>query len=104
MTNDSEQDAENGVVTLANGEGRKGDLIIAADGVHSRAVKYVVGYDNSAKKSGIAVFRFLLNTEEITDDEEVRHLMLEDGVVKEGVSRFILDGEKRILAWYPCRG
>ncbi|KUJ21459.1 FAD/NAD(P)-binding domain-containing protein [Mollisia scopiformis] len=95
-----EQDPENGVVMLADGTERKGDLIVAADGIHSRAVKYVVGFDNPARKTGTACFRCLIPSEEILGDEETRELM--EG--HEGLFRYLPDGEGRVLVWYPCRG
>ena len=86
-------------MTLADGTTRTGDLIVAADGIHSQAVKYVVGYDNPARKTGYAIFRFLLPTKVILDDEETKHFM-EEG---EGVTRLYEDSGGRRIVWYPCR-
>lgn len=86
-------------MALADGTERKGDLIVAADGIHSQAVKYVVGYDNPAKPSGIAVFRFLIPSEDILEDDETKDLMKEG----DGVTRILEDKEHRRVIWYPCR-
>lgn len=74
-------------------------MIVAADGIHSKAVKYVVGYDNPARKTGTACFRFLILSEEILNDVETKDLMNEH----EGLFRFLPDSEGRVLVWYPCR-
>ena len=76
------------------------DMIVAAEGIHSRAVKYIIGNDNPATETGTSCFRFLMPSHEIIDDEETNGLM-ED---HEGLFRFYTDGKGRILVWYPCRG
>lgn len=92
--------AEKGIVTLLDGTTRQGDLIVAADGIHSKAVKHVVGYDNPARETGVACFRFLILSQDILDDEETKGLMDEH----DGLFRFFPDKDRRILVWYPCRG
>lgn len=93
------QDAEKGTVALSDKTTRQGDLIVAADGIHSKAVRHVVGYDNPARKTGVACFRFLIPSEDILEDDETKNLMEEH----EGLFRFFHDKERRMLVWYPCR-
>ncbi|RAL67000.1 hypothetical protein DID88_007780 [Monilinia fructigena] len=61
---------EKGSVILANGTTLTGDLIVGADGIHSSAVKSVIGYENPAVQTGIACFRCLIPVKEIVDDPE----------------------------------
>ncbi|QSZ29965.1 hypothetical protein DSL72_004483 [Monilinia vaccinii-corymbosi] len=92
---------ETGSVTLANGTTMTADLIVGADGIHSSAVKEILGYENSAVPTGIACFRLLLSVEEIQEDPECAFLM-ED---MEGRLRTFIapqNGHGRVL-WYPCR-
>jgi salicylate hydroxylase len=89
-------------VTLADGTTLKADLIIGADGIHSVAVKSVIGYDNPAVPKGMSCFRFLLSSEELIEDPETEALMENH----EGKARYyvVAQGQstKRIV-WYPCR-
>ncbi|KAF8846697.1 FAD/NAD(P)-binding domain-containing protein [Acephala macrosclerotiorum] len=90
-----------GVVKLSDGTTMKADLIIGADGIHSKAVKSVVGYENPAVPVGISCFRFLLPSQEIFDDPETAGLMENhDGRGRSYVSS--KDGHLRIIM-YPCR-
>lgn len=93
-------------MTLADGTKRAGNLIVAADGIHSLAVKYVVGYENPAQKTGFVIFRFLIPTEVIRQDDETKDLMKGgDGATGgDGISLILEDKEDRRLIWYPCRG
>ncbi|KIJ64201.1 hypothetical protein HYDPIDRAFT_175598 [Hydnomerulius pinastri MD-312] len=53
------EDAERGVsgVTTTNGEVYEADLVVASDGVRSPARKYVLGYTDTPRPSGYAVYR-----------------------------------------------
>ena len=71
----SVQDPEEGAVTLADGTTLKADLVIGADGIHSVAVRSVIGYANPAIAKGVSCFRFLLPSEELIEDPETEALM-----------------------------
>ncbi|KAG8527846.1 uncharacterized protein KY384_006762 [Bacidia gigantensis] len=86
-------------VTLADGTSHQGDLIVAADGSHSSAIKHVIGHDNPATPTGTSAFRFLIPTADILADEQTKHF-LEN---KDGKFKAII-GERKRLIWYPCRG
>jgi len=78
----------------------KADLIIGADGVHSEAVKYVIGHENPAVPVGTSCFRWLSTSQEILDDPETKGLM--EG--QEGKSCYYVDGTAgKRLVWYGCR-
>lgn len=78
----------------------QGDLIIGADGINSRAVKYVLGYDNPAVPVELSCFRWLAPTQELLDDPETKGLM-ED---YRGKSSYYVDrtARKRLVC-YGCR-
>ncbi len=87
-------------MTLVTGEVIKADLVIAADGIHSRAVEVILGTPNPPlpQKQDNFVFRFLIPTVDIEADEETK-FWLEEG---DGCMKMILGKRKRIVS-YPCR-
>ncbi|KAK3342576.1 hypothetical protein B0H65DRAFT_509649 [Neurospora tetraspora] len=102
-----EYDPSTPSVTLANGTVLTADLIIAADGVHSQAVNYVLGHPNQPQMLPDpklnTCYRFLIPTAEIADDPETRFFL--DSDKKEAkVCRLWPDvpGKKRLIA-YRCR-
>lgn len=84
---------------MDDGSVDSGDLIVAADGMHSIAVRQVVGYDNPAFSTGLSAFRWLATTPELLEDPQTAELMMDH----EGLFRFYSDEENRKLIWYPCR-
>ncbi|KAK6854498.1 salicylate hydroxylase [Apiospora arundinis] len=59
-------------VLLESGEEVRGDLVVGADGVHSVIKHYVVGQGvGKASFTGIAAFRFLLDSDAVRADEEL---------------------------------
>jgi salicylate hydroxylase len=94
------KEPEQGAVILTDGTRIAADIIVAAEGIHSKAVKFIVGYENPAVLTGTSCFRFLMPAQDILDDNETKGLM-ED---HEGLFRFYTDNKGRILVWYPCRG
>lgn len=92
------QDAESGQVTTENGEVMQADLIIAADGVHSTAVKHVLDEVVQAGDTGWACMRWLVPREEFLSDPETAH-MIQDSSTR----YFTAAGGAAGLVWYPCR-
>ncbi|KAH7360729.1 salicylate hydroxylase [Rhexocercosporidium sp. MPI-PUGE-AT-0058] len=93
-------DTEAGSILLSNGETYTGDLVIAADGVHTGAVEAILGSPNRAwpTTNYNFAYRFLIPTADlITDPETVQFTEDDDGRVK------IFVEEGRRLVWYPCR-
>jgi salicylate hydroxylase len=62
-------------VVLESGQEVRGDLIVAADGVHSAIRDYVAQESVKANHSGMAAFRFLLDSDQLRDDEELASLL-----------------------------
>ncbi len=94
------QDPEAGSITLADGTTVKGDLVIAADGVHSGAVEAILGAPNPALPTTAYNFayRFLIPSKNITSDPETVQFTEND----DGRMKFYIGTDKR-LVWYPCR-
>ena len=89
-------------MNISDGTNMNADLVIGADGIHSIAVKHIIGYDNPAIPKGLSCFRFLLTTDELTHDPETATLMENH----EGKARYyvVAHGEKtKRIVWYPCR-
>ena len=93
------QDPYSATITLADTTTRQGDLVIAADGVHSSAVSQVIGHDTKALPTGFSAFRFLIPTTAIMADAQTRHFL--EG--KDGTFKIFVGGGGRRLVWYPCR-
>lgn len=84
---------------LADGTKMKGDFVIGADGLHSEAVKHIIGYENKAVPVGLSCFRWLAWSEELLEDPETADFM--EGY--EGKSHYYVDGKGSRVVWYGCR-
>jgi len=93
-------DAEKGKVTTKDGEVLQADLVVAADGVHSHAVKHVLGDEGTvqAGDTGWACMRWLVPTDELLSDPDTAH-MIQDSATR----YFTAAGGAAGLVWYPCR-
>ncbi len=93
------QDAVNGKVTVADNKILQTDLIVVADGVHSTAVRLVLGNEEiQAGDTGWACMRWLVPTEELLSDPNTS-AMIQDSVQR----YFIASQGAGGLVWYPCR-
>ncbi|KAF1934637.1 FAD/NAD(P)-binding domain-containing protein [Clathrospora elynae] len=68
------EDEERAGVIL-NGEEIFADVVIAAEGVHSRCRKIVLGIDDNPKSSGYAVYRSWFSGDAIRDNPLLKHLV-----------------------------
>lgn len=93
-------DAENAKVTTENGEVLQANLVVAADGVHSIAIKHVLGEEASVKAgdTGWGCMRWLVPTDEFLSDPETAH-MIHDSATRYCTAA----GGAAALVWYPCR-
>lgn len=94
-------DAESsGRVTTEDGEVLQADLVVAADGVHSTAVKHVLGREDAvqAGDTGWACMRWLVPSAEFLADPETAHM-----IVDSTTRYFSAAGGAAALVWYPCR-
>lgn len=88
-----------GIVILKDGSRRAADLVIAADGIHSKAVKFVTGSDNPAVDTGLSIFRWLAPSSDLLEDPEINVLMGDD----EGINTHFVERSDKRLVYYPCR-
>ena len=74
------EDVKNGKAWVMTEEGEifKGDVVVGADGVRSRARKLVLGFDDKPVSSGYAIYRAWFNAEDagITEDLLTRELVV----------------------------
>ncbi|WQF79030.1 Putative FAD-binding domain, FAD/NAD(P)-binding domain superfamily [Colletotrichum destructivum] len=83
-------------VTLGDGTTVKADVILGADGVHSRTRKVVFGESYQEQPSALSCFRFLIRTQSLLDDPETRVFVEKPG------SMMDLVGPDRRIILYPC--
>ncbi|KAK7752780.1 hypothetical protein SLS62_005332 [Diatrype stigma] len=67
-----EEDDQAGIV-LDSGEKIAGDVVLAADGVRSKARQTVLGYEDKPKSSGYAVWRAWFSNEDMLADPQTAH-------------------------------
>lgn len=85
-------------MVLEDGSTVTGDVVIAADGVHSACRKAVLGDEFEEAPSAVSCFRTLIPTALLRDDAETQELVKEPGVVTE-----VGSPDRRII-FYPCSG
>ncbi|KAI1851591.1 hypothetical protein JX266_003053 [Neoarthrinium moseri] len=99
-------DAERPAVQLAGGTWKEADLVIACDGIKSKAATIIIGKELPAKPTGFSAFRLLLPDAKI---REVAQKFPNDHFIK---SRFekstgevwiATEPPDRVLAWWCCR-
>ncbi|KAJ2997956.1 hypothetical protein NUW58_g489 [Xylaria curta] len=89
-------DSSSATVVLESGELVRGDVVIGADGVHSKTRAMVPGGDVRARSSGKSAFRFLISREKVLNDPKTAQLAKRDG---ELVIWYNID---RRVIMYPC--
>ncbi|OOF96328.1 hypothetical protein ASPCADRAFT_206516 [Aspergillus carbonarius ITEM 5010] len=92
-------DPEAGEVTLDNGTKYIGDLVIGADGIHSRSVCSVTGGFQQRESTGQNCFRFLIPASKMKSNPLTASLL--DKMGSGGVHVFA--SKDRRLVVYPCR-
>ncbi|RFU31564.1 hypothetical protein B7463_g4788, partial [Scytalidium lignicola] len=70
---------ESGSIELADGTILTGDLVIAADGVHSTAIEAILGAHNPAIPTDQMAYRFLIPTSKLLEDPSTSQLVNDDG-------------------------
>ncbi|KAL4928134.1 monooxygenase [Aspergillus undulatus] len=92
-------DADAGTVTLEDGTVHSGDLVLGADGMHSKSVKAITGEDQKKESTGQNTFRFLVPVSKLRSDPTTASLL--DKIGLDGVHVFA-NSDRRIVV-YPCR-
>ena len=95
-------DPHEGVVMLEDGGRISADVVVAADGVKSKAHRWVIGEERPATRSRLRNVRFTLTTESFRKIEE---LMVPDEEAAVAMSA-VYAGPKQnvVLLRYSCRG
>ncbi|KAI7656208.1 FAD/NAD(P)-binding domain-containing protein, partial [Hortaea werneckii] len=88
-------DSDSATITLEDGSEFHGDLLIGADGVHSRTRASIPGGDKKPFDSGKSAFRFLIPTETLKADPQIAEY-----ITPSTLTMWI--GEDRRLVMYPC--
>jgi salicylate hydroxylase len=90
-------------VVLESGEEARGDLLVGADGLHSVVRDYVAQESGKPVHSGMAAFRFLLESEKLQADKELASLL----DATKGVVNLLADTadteKERHIVWYACQ-
>jgi len=89
---------EQASITLSDGREVRGDLVIGADGVHSKTRKAIPGGDLKPYSSGKSAYRFLLPTGQLAANEQTKDFLEHKGHLLMWV------GADRRLVMYPCAG
>lgn len=92
-------DADNGVLTLADGETVQRDLVVVADGTHSGFLKEIAGRDVPMIRTGQSAYRSLVSMEKAMEIPKIRELF--EGELP---GFFIPVGRNMVRNMtYPCR-
>lgn len=88
-----------GTISFDDGTSVKKDVVVIANGINSDLVARVAGSPAVNKPAGIAMVRFLIPMEELTNDPSTKDFF------NEKLSRFVSAtvGKNNFVA-YPCRG
>ncbi len=92
-------DCEGGIIELADGHIFRKDVIIIADGVHSRFVHKISDDMSPARRIGQSIFRFLIPTEKLRANPITAPIFPES---EPSGLRIAVLGNRRMV-WYPCR-
>lgn len=95
-------DAQEGIVMLEDGKNLRADVVVAADGVKSKAHKWVIGEESPATRSRLRNVRFTLSTDSFREIEE---LMVPDAEAAVAMSAVYAGPKQNVmLLRYSCRG
>jgi 2-polyprenyl-6-methoxyphenol hydroxylase-like FAD-dependent oxidoreductase len=91
-------DPVNATINLVDGTTHRGDLVLGADGVHSKTRKAIPGGDLKPFDSGKTAYRFLIPISEIAADPAASVFLKHDGHFS------MCMGADRRVVMYPCVG
>jgi len=93
-----ECDTSNGVVKVADGTSFSGDLIIGADGIHSKLRNAVTGNDTGAVPTGISAYRIIVPTSQLVANAEISNFI----DLKAPWTSMVMGHDRRVIMG-PCR-
>lgn len=65
-----------GAGVISNGNEVRGDVVLGADGVRSKARGLVLGYDDKPKPSGYAVYRAWMSSDDVAKNDLTKDLVI----------------------------
>ncbi|KAK8232708.1 hypothetical protein HDK77DRAFT_44726 [Phyllosticta capitalensis] len=91
-------DCEAGVVFLSDGTSVPGDLVVGADGIHSKLRKAVLGKIQNAIPTGVSAYRLMMPIEKLQGSEFATKINPAEPFTS------MMMGHDRRLVMGPCRG
>ncbi|TKX20934.1 FAD-binding domain-containing protein 39 [Elsinoe australis] len=98
-----EVDAESGTVTLSSGETVTGDVVVGADGIHSKCVRAIDEDASRAERMGVNMYRWMVETKKGMANPVVAEF-LNRSRLPDCHTTFIHAPTRHVLIMYPCRG
>lgn len=100
-------DAEQPAIQLRDGTWEAADLVIACDGIRSKAAKIVTGTDSPATATGSSVFRLVMPDavirpgleQKFGDNDLLRERLEKDS----GIVWFAVENPGKVFVWWTCR-
>lgn len=99
-------DADSPAIQFADGTWQQADLVVACDGIRSKAVLSIVGRENPAITTGFSAFRLLLHDKDIREvAEKYRDDEFISAKFEWGAGRVWIATEHpgKIFVWWTCR-
>ncbi|KAJ4422369.1 hypothetical protein N0V82_003023 [Gnomoniopsis sp. IMI 355080] len=102
----TDYDAYKPAVRFADGGWAEADLVVACDGIKSRAAAIVTGTNSPAKPSGYSAFRLMVPDQDLRSlvqkfqDEELLQSKFKD---EAGIVWFAIEHPGKIFVWWTCR-
>lgn len=91
-------DPEGASISLEDGTKISGDVVIGADGIHSKVRRFMFGEDKEPHPFGVTTFRLLIPSADIAKDPLARKFVERDGYLTVWAD----EGGKKFIT-YPCR-
>lgn len=100
----SDADADAGTITLADGTSIQKDVLIIAEGAHSKLISRVTGREEPIIKSPLSIYRFMQPISSILEDPQAGHFYRDQ---PSGFTAFFVNQVGKpgvLLNTYPVRG
>jgi salicylate hydroxylase len=98
-------DAERPAVKFADGAWENADLVVACDGVKSRAGPIICGHENPAVPTGFACFRFMVQDTDVSHiREKYKEIpMLKNRLQKDSGMVFFARQPQKLFVWWTSQ-
>ncbi|KAI0480047.1 hypothetical protein GGR56DRAFT_686972 [Xylariaceae sp. FL0804] len=97
-------DCDEGVVRLADGSKVRRDLVVIADGAHSRLVNDLLGHKAEVKPTGRSIYRWLVSMDDVLGDDADADLRAQYAGQPPGFLAWVDGGSGVSWISYTCRG